>query len=202
MRPTEILSNEHRVIEQVLSALEAMAKRSKDKGKLDKGLAGEAIDFLRNFADRCHHKKEEDLLFKRMEERGFPRNGGPTGVMLEEHEIGRGYIRAMSEALEGAAKGDKTNLKQFVQNAEDYVALLRSHIQKEDQILYPMADRVFSESDQNSLAESFDRVEKEDMGSGTHEKYHAIADKLAEEFGVPKAQETPAHTHEHFHHCC
>jgi len=85
MRPTEILMQEHRVIEQVLDCLERMAQRVEAGDELDLESAKQAIDFFRNFADRCHHGKEEDCLFPLLEQKGFSREQGPTGVMLHEH---------------------------------------------------------------------------------------------------------------------
>jgi hemerythrin-like domain-containing protein len=84
MRATEILTHEHRVIEQVLGCLEAMGAEARAAGRLDGAAAQDAVAFFRNFADRCHHGKEEVHLFPALEAKGFPRDGGPTGVMLDE----------------------------------------------------------------------------------------------------------------------
>lgn len=98
MKPTELLMQEHRVIEQVLDCLEIMAQRANAGDKLDVESAKQAIDFFGNFADKCHHGKEEDCLFPLLEEKGFSREQGPTGVMLHEHEEGRRHVRGMAEA--------------------------------------------------------------------------------------------------------
>jgi hemerythrin-like domain-containing protein len=140
MNPTEILSGEHRIIEQVLDCLEKLAKDCAAQGRLDKAAAEQALDFFRNFADRCHHGKEETHLFPTMEAKGFPRQGGPTGVMLGEHEQGRAHIRAMAEAVEGAA-GESEAVTRFVTHAHGYVGLLRKHIEKEDHCLFAMANK-------------------------------------------------------------
>ena len=103
MTATDILSNEHRVIEQVLACLKKIAQQALEAGKLDKGPAEDAIEFLRTFADRCHHGKEEVHLFPAMEARGFPHDTGPIGVMLLEHREGRSDVTAMAESLDGAA---------------------------------------------------------------------------------------------------
>ena len=78
MKPTQILENEHRVIEQVLDCLDKIADRCETDGRLDAESAREAVDFFRNFADRCHHGKEEAELFPLMHARGFPQEGGPV----------------------------------------------------------------------------------------------------------------------------
>ena len=95
-KATEVLSDEHRVIERVLAVIEKLT-RAPVKDSLDNWK--KALDFFRHFADQCHHLKEEKILFPVMEEHGIPRDGGPIGMMLTEHEEARGYVRAMLAAV-------------------------------------------------------------------------------------------------------
>ncbi len=184
MRPTEILMQEHRVIEQVLNCLEIIAQRAEADSKLDTDSANQAIDFLRNFADRCHHSKEEDCLFPMLEKKGFSPDEGPTDVMRQEHEAGRQYICGMAEATAAVATGDSQAIGAFASNARAYVLLLREHIQKEDHCLFQMADQALSEQEQQQVLDSFAHVEHDDMGPETHQKYLGIASNLAKRFGV------------------
>ena len=185
MKPTEELSQEHRVIEKVIGALEGMAGKAEMDGKLVRADAEAAIDFIRIFADKCHHGKEEERLFPAMEANGFPAVGGPTAMMRQEHEIGRSHVRAMAGAVKGASLGTIKDLKLFVQAALGYGALLRGHIQKEDNILFPMAEQALSSAEMKRLEAEFEAVE-EAMGHEVHEKYHELAHKLAEKYGVKK----------------
>lgn len=179
MRPTEVLMQEHRVIEQVLDCLETIAQRVETGDEIDVDSVYQACDFFCNFADRWHHGKEENCLFPLMEENGFSREQGPTGVMLHEHEEGRRRIRGISAAVEAAAKGE------FVSHALAYVQLLREHIRKEDHCLFEMANQTLSQSEQTRLMESFTHEEQDGMGPDAHEKYLGIAAELAERYGVP-----------------
>ena len=188
MNPTDILKGEHRVIEQVLDCLDKIAAEAKAHGRLAAEPARDALSFFRNFADRCHHGKEEAHLFPAMEAKGFPRQGGPTGVMLSEHEQGREHIRGMDAVVEQAATGDAAAVKAFCLHAEGYVELLRAHIAKEDQCLFGMADQAFSPADQARLLEQFERVESEHMGEGTHQRFLELANRLADRYGVTRAQ--------------
>lgn len=185
MRPTEILSGEHRVIEVVLDCLERMVERSEQDGRLDKTAALWAVDIIRNFADRCHHGKEEEHLFAALVEKGLPEQGGPVGQMLHEHELGRDYVRGMDESIAAASEGKADGLITFSENARNYIELLRHHIQKEDGVLFPVADRLLDDSGQQSLLAAFAKVESEHMGSGTHEKYLNMVKDLARRFNVP-----------------
>lgn len=194
MKPTDVLSSEHRVIEQVLNCLDAMVRQCAAGAALDADGARGAIDFFRNFADRCHHGKEEAHLFPAMEAKGFSRDCGPTGVMLHEHELGRMHVRGMAESLDAAAAGDQAALEKFRGHARHYAALLREHIQKEDHCLFGMANQAFTDEDQRELMEKFHRVESEEMGAGTHERFLAIANELADRYGVARAAEAGRQT--------
>lgn len=193
MNPTDILKGEHRVIEQVLDCLEQISAECGTQGRLEPEPARDAIHFFRKFADRCHHGKEEAHLFPAMEAKGFPRDGGPTGVMLHEHEAGRGHIRAMDDAIEQAAAGDATAVAQFCEHAVGYVELLREHISKEDHCLFGMADRAFNAEDQAALLAKFEHVEAHDMGEGTHQRFLELANRLADRFHVARAQAPACH---------
>ncbi len=184
MKPTEILSAEHRVIERVLDSLEKIADESQSVGRLNEGGARDVIEFLRNFADRCHHGKEEHNLFPAMQVQGFPASGSPIAVMLAEHEAGRSHIRIMDETLAPAAAGDGEALLRFVGHARAYCELLRQHILKEDSVLFVLADRVLGPDQQQALLDRFQQVEAEHMATGAHERYLALADRLSERYGL------------------
>jgi hemerythrin-like domain-containing protein len=186
MKPSDILMQEHRIIEQILDCLEQMLERAESAGRLEEQCARDAVDFFRNFADKCHNAKEENQLFPMMEAKGFSAQQGPTGQMRHEHEQGRSLIRKMDEAIPAASSGDNGAVRQFAQAARDYGALLRQHIQKEDHCLFPMANEALDEQDQKELEKQFERVENEEMKPGTHEKYHKIAERLATRYGVEK----------------
>ena len=178
MKPTEVLKHEHRVIEQVLDCLERIAARCRSDGRLERGSAREVLDFFRSYADTCHHGKEEQHLFPMLEARGFSGSSGPVAVMRYEHEQGRELIQGMDRAIDGAGAGDSAACAEFVHNARAYAALLRAHIQKEDNCLFPMADQALSDADQVALADCFEQVERDELEPGIHDKYVRLANEL------------------------
>ena len=180
MKATEILMDEHRVIERVLAALEEAAQRL-EGGQMRAGFFTDAAGFIKGFADGCHHKKEEGVLFVAMTAHGVPQQGGPIGVMLAEHEQGRAFTRGMRAAAQKWEAGDPSARSEVARNALGYVALLRQHIFKENNVLFPMADSVIPLAEQNQVTEDFERVEHEETGEGVHEKYLALAEKLEKE---------------------
>ena len=191
MKPTEILMHEHRVIEQVLDCLDAMVEESEASGSVAELPARQAIDFLRTFADRCHHGKEENQLFPMMEARGFSPQAGPTAVMRAEHVEGRALIGAMEDAIPAASRGDASACARWRTSARNYGLLLRQHIEKEDHCLFPMADQTLRDADQSELARLFDRVERDEIGPGVHDRYLELADRLAARYGVRRNRVSP-----------
>jgi hemerythrin-like domain-containing protein len=173
MEATNILMDEHKVIERVIAALETAASRP--------GFFIDASEFIKGFADGCHHKKEEGVLFPAMEAAGVPRDGGPIGAMLSDHEAGRLFNRNMRAAAERLAAGDQSAGAEIERNALGYARLLRQHIMKENMVLFPMADRVIPVGKQSEVAEAFEHIEHEETGAGVHEKYLALAEALERE---------------------
>lgn len=178
MKASEILTEEHELIVRMLDCLDALTRRFQAMGRIEAGLARQIIDFFRNFADRCHHGKEEVHFFPLMEVRGFPREGGPTGVMLMEHEQGRDAVRGMAVAVDSGSVAD------FVRHAAVYSSLLRQHIEKENHCLYTMADSAFSAQDQEGLTGRFAESAAKEL-AGLRDKYAAMVGEVEDQVKNP-----------------
>jgi hemerythrin-like domain-containing protein len=164
---TKVLREEHDSILKMLDALEATAIRLEAGDAVPLGVLTDFHEFFRLFADRCHHGKEEELLFPLLERKGLPRVGGPVGCMLVEHDDGRAFVKTMGNTAEGCATGDGSARKSWIDAARGYVNLLRNHIWKENEILFQMADHLLSSDEQANLAADFAKVE-ERMEPETH----------------------------------
>jgi len=173
----ESLMQEHRLIERVLDALERFAA-AEPSGPEDREVLGRFVEFFKTFADRCHHGKEEDLLFVELKRHGLPAGPGPVAVMLEEHDVGRELVGRMSAVASGSGPWSEEEAVRLRNAAADFTMMLRLHIQKEDQILYPLALNVLPAEALDDLAARFEKFENETMGAGVHETMHALADSL------------------------
>jgi hemerythrin-like domain-containing protein len=142
-----------------------------------------ALDFFSHFADQCHHFKEEQVLFPAMEEHGIPREGGPIGMMLTEHEEGRSLVKAMRSAIPLVEAKNEAAKEILVDKAKAYLRLLKDHIQKEDEILFRIADDVIPADEQKTLLRSFEEHEAKEIGEGVHDRYLKIVEELEGETG-------------------
>lgn len=179
MKATATLMKEHEAINRLLDILEKACQTIESGGGVADDDLASMLDFLKTFADGCHHRKEEEVLFPALERAGIPKEHGPLGVMLAEHDLGRQYIAGMDEELRRMSAGDASASAEFVQDARAYRNLLHLHIQKENLVLFPMADRSLTIDTDEEIVREFERIEEEKIGSGKHEEYHAMLKSLS-----------------------
>ena len=171
------LMNEHEAILSAIQILERMIATIEKATSVETKDIHDFIGFLKEFADKCHHGKEESLLFPAMIGAGVPDRGGPIGVMLAEHAQGRKLIRDMEESI----STDVDRMK-LAQAAREYANLLRNHIKKENTVLFPMAESVLTETQLEKLYEGFEEHEEKVIGQGRHEELHAMLKSLQEKY--------------------
>lgn len=179
MRPTEELMAEHEGILQILAVIEKISEKLTGGESVPIDHIKQIIEFIQVFVDKCHHGKEEDILFPAMEAAGVPRQDGPIGVMLAEHDLGRGFAREMNRLVQAHEGGGPGSLMVLTTPALQYTNLLRSHIWKENNVLFPMADEKLSSEKQAQISKEFDQLEKDKIGPGRHEAFHAMIDTLS-----------------------
>ena len=178
----EVLMNEHRLIEQVLGSLETFTLEVEGGLGPARPLLRDYGAFFRGFADACHHGKEEDILFQRMTERGFSRESGPVAVMLHEHRVGRGHVAVLREAGGGRGPLAAVETELVLEHAGAFIPLLRAHILKEDRILYPMAVRLLTGPEMDTMATEFEALEARMRADGSYDRLHGLADRLTTSF--------------------
>lgn len=193
MKATQQLKDEHEGIKIMLRILEQVCRQLEAAGILNKGHFEGILEFLSVFVDRCHHGKEEELLFPALIAAGVPKEG-PVAVLLHEHEMGRNYVKAMSQAHAAYLAEDGSSSEDIVQNARDYIALLKDHIEKENKVLFVTADSRLSEKTQNRLFEGFETIEAERIGVGRHEEFHDLLEKLSGIYLNSKASGSGIHS--------
>ena len=170
---TASLRDDHEAILSLVDLIEQTAALL-EEGRAMEGRELDAVqELLVYFVDRCHPHQEETVLFPALEAKGMPRDGGPIGVMLAEHETGRGLVGHMEKATLAYAAGSTTAAGDYAAAASRYAGLLRQHILKENDILFAMADACTTEEEQRVLAAGYDRIDAEQSGPGLRQRIHA-----------------------------
>jgi len=179
-KATEILEEEHHVIQTVVGVMAAIAD-GLDAGKRpDCGILRDLVEFMRMFADTCHHGKEEHHLFPLLEAKGVPVTGCPLGILIHEHQSGRKLVMELAEAAEAYGKGNAEATGPLRASLQGLVNLYPSHIWKENYLLFPMTDKILNGEEQRELLHKFDLVE-ESIGKDEHHRLVTMAEMLAEQ---------------------
>jgi hemerythrin-like domain-containing protein len=175
---TQILRQEHEGILRMLEVAERVASQLERGERVPRETLANLLEFFQTFADKCHHAKEEGLLFPALEAKGILKSGGPIGIMLSEHTKGRALIQTLAELTSAYASDPRGAGQRWAQAARSYVYLLRGHIDKENNVLFKIAEGVLRPSEQTELSEQFEKLEVEKIGAGTHERLHGMISEM------------------------
>jgi hemerythrin-like domain-containing protein len=176
--PVEELMHEHRHILKVVSALKVLGEQVERNNAVDVELLRGATRFLREFADVCHHGKEEAVLFPAMERSGVPESGCPLGALRSEHKKGRMLVSSFHDSVEAYAADPEAARETLVADVTAICQFYPDHIWKEDDMVFPMVDRLFEPEELEQLRVDFDKAEEE-LGEN-HDWYVEFADQIAE----------------------
>jgi hemerythrin-like domain-containing protein len=171
-RAIDDLRHEHDAILSALDILDRLEAEAR-KGTVPSGDIAAFIRFLKEFVDKCHHGKEEGMLFPALTKAGASEREAPVSALLSEHEQGRALIKAMEAASHPVLQPDR-----FSAAAQAYSRHLRVHIEKDNEVLFPAAEQVLGEGELDALHRAFDKHEDQVIGHGRHEELHHMLHSL------------------------
>ena len=198
--PIHLLTHEHHYILKVVHGLSAIDQDLEAGRRPDIARLHSVVAFMREFADRCHHAKEEAILFPAMEDKGVPHDGCPLEGLLREHARGRERVGALAAAIDAQERGDAAAPAALREAIAALQQLYPNHIWKEDQMVFPMAERLFTPAELDALNARFEQAEIE-LGQD-HDRYVAFADEMAALLGADADTATNAaggHLHPPIH---
>jgi len=177
MDAIQIMMKEHEQILQVLEALDCFAATVHDSpaGKLE---LGHFVTFIREYADARHHGKEEHVLFTAMARNGFPAEQGPVGMMLQEHQEMREFVSVLRELAEQDAPWSSNDEERLSDAARSYTRMLREHIMKENEMLYPMATEHLPPPVQDQIDAECAALDESRASAGTDATLEKLASHL------------------------
>jgi hemerythrin-like domain-containing protein len=174
LSPTGVLRKEHELIQKMVNTAKQDAKKIQKSGAVDTERMASFHDFFKNFADRCHHAKEEDELFPVLREH----NVDPVVIdlLIKQHEEGRILLAGIEDRLKTPTdEGSKIDAQVLGRYLFEYAQLMDRHIILENEYLWPRVAERLSDLQKDDIAKAFHKMETEDLGEGFHEKYHALA---------------------------
>lgn len=168
----------------MLGIMDAMAARLRSGEPVDPDDIEQAIEFLRIFADRCHHTKEEELLFPAMRAARISSAEETIVILLQEHVKAREAVVAIAAAAKRVADGDTSAAPGLADGVSAYTRLLHAHIVREENECFDLADAELPADVQDEIGEGYERIEREVVGEGRHEAFHAMLDRLSHVYGA------------------
>lgn len=176
---TQVMIDEHQLILRMIALVEQNTALMEQGRFRNWQFFLDAVDFIRNYADRFHHAKEEDVLFIELINNGMPEKQSPIEAMHMEHDQGRAFVRALEEAALKALDGEPGQIPIIAENAKGYAELLRGHIDKEDSILYPLAERVLPEEVRERMLDAYAAAEAKTPD--LEEKYRQLVESYEQQ---------------------
>jgi hemerythrin-like domain-containing protein len=165
MKPTEILIEEHILIQEALDNMACAVEQLEVGERPPVEFFEKAITFTRNFSEEFHHFKEEYLMFGRLAQKKEGELDAQIDALRYQHDRGRDLIAEISNALDGYARNEDASTTTVVESIAAYISMLRRHIHKEDKTFYPLVDTFLSEDDQRYLKEEFFKEDRKSGGS-------------------------------------
>jgi len=184
MMPIGPLMEEHRLIEKLMPHLRRAAEAGRRDGRIDPRFVDLALDFIRTYADRCHHGKEEDILFKVLESKPLTAAHRATmDELVEEHKRGRQWVRELAEASEAHKSGDGGALAVILERLEFLATFYPAHIRKEDEVFFLPAMGYLSDREKAAMIEAEHEFDRNFI--------HALYREKIESIGVGPQQSKP-----------
>ena len=180
MKPRGPLMIEHRLIEKMLKIAEREVQAIKEKKEVDPLFIDTVVDFIRTYADRTHHGKEEDILFRDLAKKKLKATDQRMMQdLVDEHVQARKVVGELVEAKNGYVRGDTGRLPVIADKLTFLVNFYPEHIRKEDKEFFPNTEACFTKEELDAMLEDF----REFDSTMIHEKYKKVFDGLSRRNG-------------------
>lgn len=177
-KATDALENEHKVIQKAVATMAQLAEQLEMRHPLKADILRDLIEFMRVFSGQCHEAKEESYFFPYLESKGVPSSGCPLAALRSEHDKARQLMEHLNSATTSYINDPEEGRLTLIQVLQSLVTLYPAHIWKEDYLLFPLADKILSQQDHDSLLEQFGMAER-DLGTDAHASLEALVEDVA-----------------------
>lgn len=176
MLPRGPLMTEHRLIEKMLTIIDKRVSIMQEKNEIDPVFIDSAVDFIRTYADRTHHGKEEDILFRELEKKNI--SAPDKKIMqdlVDEHQYARKIVREIVDARNNYVHGNVSARTMIIDGLHALISFYPGHIQKEDKIFFPDTEKYFTPAELDKMLDEFWKFDREMI----HEKYKNLVEELS-----------------------
>jgi hemerythrin-like domain-containing protein len=181
MKPTENLNSEHKDILELLGIMSRISKNIISNEVFYTSDIEEIIDFLKHFIEKSHHKKEE-IFYPILSGVDNLKDKEELSVMLYEHVLSRNYLKDINSCVINCKIGNSFSQDLLAESMMKYVVLIKNHINKEEKIIFPMADKILNETQQREVFSQFEKIEHKIVEHDFHGHYHRLLDKLKSKY--------------------
>ena len=173
MMPVGPLMKEHRLIERMIRVMKANLEMAKKEGRINVSFVNTAIDFIKTYADKCHHGKEEDILFRELAKKNMSDGHKRTmEELIQEHKMGRNNIKKLAAAKEEYAQGKEAALGDIISNMDTLVRFYPKHIEKEDKHFFVPSMDYFTQEERDKMLVEMGEFDKEMI----HRRYTEVVE--------------------------
>ncbi|MCB2189852.1 MAG: hemerythrin domain-containing protein [Deltaproteobacteria bacterium] len=186
MKPSDEIIAEHEAVLKVLDILEIICDEFSELPQMPLAHIKDIINFIDVFVDKCHHGKEEDILFPELYIVGTLQQKDFVDFLIKEHQKARVLVQEKRETMKVMKNADgllitpasEAAVDKLIAVSRSYINLMRFHINNENQNLLPLIEKVFSRAKQDEFLTLFEQLESERIGKGLHENFHNMINKL------------------------
>jgi len=182
MTPTENLINEHKKINELLDIMSKIALKIKSKDVFYPNDVEEVVKYLINIIENSHHGKEDDVFYPELISSGIPKETAPLSIINYEHLISVNYLKDISSCVVNCKIGNDFSGELLADSLTNYVIAIKNHIQREEEIVFPIANEVFSIEKQNEILQRFEVIEQKYISNSFNDQFDKLLNKFKNKY--------------------
>ena len=182
MTPTENLINEHKKINELLDIMSKIALKIKSKDVFYPNDVEEIVKYLINLIENSHHGKEDDVFYPELISSGIPKETAPLSIINYEHIISVNYLKDISSCVVNCKIGNDFSGELLADSLTNYVIAIKNHIQREEEIVFPIANEVFSIEKQNEILQRFEVIEQKYISNSFNDQFDKLLNKFKNKY--------------------
>ena len=178
MTPTENLIKEHKKINELLDIMSKIALKIKLNDVFYPNDVEEIVNYLLIIIENSHHGKEDDVFYPELISSGIAKDTAPLSIINYEHTISKSYLKDISSCVVNCKIGNDFSGELLADSLTNYVVVIKNHIQREEEVIFPIANEVLSAEKQYEISQRFEDIEQKYFSKSLNDQYTTLLNKL------------------------